>query len=402
MMRRSFSRMAGGLAIIGAAAFAPLTANSGPAMMHASADFSSSVSLYKGAPVRILGVTVGHVSGLKVSGNHVHVDIRYERRYPLPADVRAVIVPPSVAGDRFVQLAPVYRSGPKLADHANIGLDRTAVPHELDETYQALDELAKSIGPNGANRDGALSDLLKATDHALAGNAGKLNSTLKQSASMLDTIAGHSDDITATISALNAITKTLAADDPQIRSLATSLGTVGESLNGQRDDISQATSTLNAALHDLSGFLEVNRKPLTDSLAGAVRTTSALTKRSNELAQMLDLAPVGLTDLHNVGQPQNFDPAQASDVPWQNRAYAVTSRANLFTGLANQLGYALNGICLSLPIGQVPNLSNLCGALKSTGGNLGGVLSNLLASQGGASASAPALTLTQLLGGGVK
>ena len=38
-------------------------------------------------------------------------------------------------------------------------LERTATPVELDPVYGALDELSAALGPNGANKDGALSDL---------------------------------------------------------------------------------------------------------------------------------------------------------------------------------------------------------------------------------------------------
>jgi phospholipid/cholesterol/gamma-HCH transport system substrate-binding protein len=402
-MKRPILTLRRGLVLAGALLLAPLAAQSGPAPKHVSADFSSTVSLYKDAPVRILGVTVGHVSGLEVDGNHVHVDMTYDRKYRLGSDVHAVIVPPSVAGDRFIQLAPAYASGPTLADHANIPVQRTAVPQELDDTYQAVDELAKAIGPNGANRDGALSDLLRATDKALAGNASAINSTVRQSATMLDTLADHRDDFTSTITNLNTIVSTLAADDPQVRSLSQSLGQVGASLNAQHDDIANAVTTLNGALHDVAQLLDQNGKPLTDTLAGAVRTTNLLTQHTKDLADMIDSAPVALTSLNEVGQAQNYNPAHADDVPRQNRANAVTSRANFFADFATQLGYVLNGMCRSLPSAQTSTLANLCPTLQGAGGNLGTAMSNLLASQNPAlTAGQPALSLLQLLGGGLK
>lgn len=402
-MKRPILTRARGLAVAGALLLAPLAAQPGPAPRHLSADFTSTVSLYKDAPVRILGVTVGHVTGVRVDGNHVHVDMTYDRKYSLRANVHAVIVPPSVAGDRFIQLAPAYTSGPTLAEHANIPVERTAVPQELDETYQAVDDLAKAIGPNGANRDGALSELLRATDKALAGNASEINSTVRQSATMLDTLAAHRDDFASTITNLNTIVSTLAADDPQVRSLSQSLAQVGASLNEQHDDIANAVTTLNSALHDVGQFLDQNGKPLSDTLAGAVRTTNVLAQHTKDLADMIDSAPVALTNLADTGHAQNFDLAHPEDVPAGNRANAVTTRADLFAGLATQLGTVLGGMCTSLPSVQTSTLANLCPALQAAGGNLGTAVSNLLASQNPAlSAGQPALSLLQLLGGGLK
>ena len=42
-------------------------------------------------------------------------------------------------------------------------VDQTAVPLELDQIYDNLDKLNVALGPNGANREGALSDLLQVT-----------------------------------------------------------------------------------------------------------------------------------------------------------------------------------------------------------------------------------------------
>ena len=45
--------------------------------------------------------------------------------------------------------------------------DRTAVPLELDQIYSSLDDLTVALGPNGANKKGALTDLLDTTAREL-------------------------------------------------------------------------------------------------------------------------------------------------------------------------------------------------------------------------------------------
>ena len=75
-----------------------------------TAMFPSTVNLYKGAKVKVLGVAVGKVTSVKVVGTSVRVEMTYSG-VDLPKDVHALIVPPSIVGDRFVQLAPAYTSG---------------------------------------------------------------------------------------------------------------------------------------------------------------------------------------------------------------------------------------------------------------------------------------------------
>src|SRR3954449_10622212 len=99
-----------------------------------TAMFPRTTSLYAGAKVKVLGVAVGKVDSIKVKGTSVQVRMTYDSGVNLPRDVHALIVPPSIVGDRFVQLAPAYESGATLPDGARLGLDRTGVPVELDET----------------------------------------------------------------------------------------------------------------------------------------------------------------------------------------------------------------------------------------------------------------------------
>ena len=73
------------------------------------------------------------------------------------------MISPSVVGDRFIQLGPAYTGGPVLPDNSRLGIDRTAVPVELDDIFKSIDNLALALGPEGANKDGALSRLVDST-----------------------------------------------------------------------------------------------------------------------------------------------------------------------------------------------------------------------------------------------
>src|SRR5690606_18446053 len=74
------------------------------------ASFPRTVSIYEGSDVRVLGVGVGRVVEVRPAGTTVEVTMEYDGELKVPADVKAVVVAPSVVGDRFVQLTPAYRS----------------------------------------------------------------------------------------------------------------------------------------------------------------------------------------------------------------------------------------------------------------------------------------------------
>lgn len=388
------------VALVVAGVVAALTIK--PGRRHASADFASTVSLYPGAHVEVLGVTVGSVTNVAVQGTHVHVDLDYDPKYRLPIDVRAAIVPPSIVGDRYIALGPQYRGGATLPDGANLGLDRTAVPMELGDAYQALDKLATALGPHGANSDGALSRLLTASAHNLDGNGAQLNTTMHDLSQAMGALSDSRGDIAGTVTNLSKLSQTLAADDPQVRALVTNLATTSTELNGQRQELHDATTNLSGALDQVAGFVQQNRNSLTADVGGLTQITGTVARHQRDLATLLDLSPLGLSNLADAAQPENYDPAHPEAVAPQARTTAVTSRSDSMEDLPTQLGFTMTAICGSLPAGQQQQLAPLCTALRQSGGRLGEVISRLLSppsGSGGMSTEESATTLAQLLGG---
>ena len=94
--------------------------------------------------MRVLGVPVGKVDSVTPSGTQVVVTMHYDADVQIPADAKAVIVSPSIVGDRFVQLTPAYTGGPDARRRRDPHRDRTAVPLELDQIYSSLDDLTRS------------------------------------------------------------------------------------------------------------------------------------------------------------------------------------------------------------------------------------------------------------------
>jgi phospholipid/cholesterol/gamma-HCH transport system substrate-binding protein len=374
----------------------------GVTLMHASgsgertltATFPSTTSLYSGAKVKVLGVPVGKVDSIKVKGTSVQVRISYQADVDLPADVHALIVPPSIVGDRFVQLAPAYKSGARLPDNARLGLNQTGVPVELDDTYAALDKFAAGLGPKGANANGALSRLVTATAKNITGHGAAFNTAVRELTGLIGTLAGSSDDINTTVDNLSALTGTLEGKDAQLRELVTNLARVGAQLNGQRDDISSSVVELQQALGLISTFVRSNRAALKTSISGTKDVSAVLANRTKELSQLLDLAPVGLTSLANIYIPTNWDPAK----PWESTIAGRTGSADLRGALTDdldsQLGFSLETVCAELPPADQVKLAAFCSTLTSVGGNLGALISKAI--ENGASGLSPKAGATSL------
>lgn len=366
-----------------------------------TATFPSTISLYEGAKVKVLGVQVGEVTAIDVKGTAVEVEMEYDDDVTLPADVHALIVPPSIVGDRFVQLAPAYESGEKLPDGAELGLDRTEVPLELDDVYRGLDELTAALGPKGANKNGALSRLIRAGAHNLKDNGRLFNRAIRELSGALDTLAASSPDFYGTIDNLASLNHTLAGKDAEIRVLVSNLATISATLNGQRSDIRTSVTALNDALVAVGRFTHDHKGELTTAIGRLTAVSGTLAQNTDALTELADLAPVGLVSLGNIYQPRNWDPSRPNVGTIDGRTGSAAIRGNFLQDLESQLSFTLGAFCANLPAGAGAQLSPFCSALHEAGGTLGGLLQGLASREGFAvlDPAGPAEGLAGLLGG---
>jgi virulence factor Mce-like protein len=262
------------------------------------AHFASTVGIHEGSDVRVLGVRIGSVVSVRPEGRTVRVELRYDADYPIPADAVAAIIPPSVVSDRYVQLLPAYAGGPALPDGADLPVQRTAVPLELDDIYRALDEFNKALGPNGANKKGALSDLVATGAANLKGNGQNLATTLDGLARTLGTLADGKDDLFGTLADLQKFVTALAESDQQVRLFNQRLATTSEQLAGEGDDLAATLRNLATALADITGFVRDNREALKSNVDGLTDVTGILVRQQQAIINVLNVAPLGLSNLN--------------------------------------------------------------------------------------------------------
>ena len=267
-------------------------------------DFTSTNSLYEGSDVRILGVAVGTVEKLRAKGDRVEATIEYPGDVRLPTDVKAVIISPSIVGDRFVQLAPAYGGGAVLPDNAKLGIDRTEVPVELDEIYQSIDDLSLALGPKGANKDGTLSSLVKDSADQLDGQGAQLNTTLRNFGKLSQTLSNNKDDLFGSVREINEFVDLLKRNDSSVRAFSDSTAEVSRVLEGERDDLAKTLKFLSRALIDVRTLIKDNRKELRSNIKNFQRIARVLGNHQDDLQRILIDGP---TALSNVAVTYNGD-----------------------------------------------------------------------------------------------
>jgi phospholipid/cholesterol/gamma-HCH transport system substrate-binding protein len=270
-----------------------------------TAHFPRTISIYEGSDVRVLGVPVGTVDKVTPSGTDVVVTMSYDADVKVPADAKAVIVAPSIVGDRFIQLTPVYDGGDVIADGATLAADRTAVPLELDQIYSSIDDLTVALGPTGANKNGALSDLLESTAANFGGQGAKFHQTIQDFSKLSETLDNNKDELFGSARKLEGFINTLATNDKTVRRFNQSLGDVSSMLSGERQELTASLRNLATALGQVSSFVKENRKSLGRNISGLKQVSQVLVKRRSELGHILDSAPLALNNLALTYNPES-------------------------------------------------------------------------------------------------
>jgi phospholipid/cholesterol/gamma-HCH transport system substrate-binding protein len=270
-----------------------------------TAHFPRTVSVYEGSDVRVLGVPVGNVETVTPSGTDVVVTMSYEAETKVPADAKAVIIAPSVVGDRFIQLTPVYHDGDEvLASGEELEQEQTAVPLELDQIYDSLDELNVALGPTGANRNGALSDLLESTAKNFGGQGEQFHQTIEDFSKFSATLDNNKEELFGSFAALEGFIGTLAKNDRTVRRFNQSMAEVATMLSGERQELRASLRNLAVAMGEVSTFVKDNREILGRNIEGLNRVARVLVKQRGALDQILSSAPLALNNLYMTYNPQ--------------------------------------------------------------------------------------------------
>ena len=203
------------------------------------AHFPRAVSVYEGSEVRVLGVAIGTVGQVTPSGTDVEVTMSYDADVDLPADAKAAIVAPSIVGDRFVQVTPVFEEGDEvMADNTELAIDRRP-PSRSSSTRssRASTPSTSRSGPTAPTRTVRCPTCSPSRPTTSTARAPTFNSTLKNFARLTDTLANNKEELFGSAEQLGKFIETLAENDETVRGFNQSLADVSGLLKGEREEL---------------------------------------------------------------------------------------------------------------------------------------------------------------------
>jgi phospholipid/cholesterol/gamma-HCH transport system substrate-binding protein len=264
----------------------------GPGPVTYTAYFSEAVGVYPGSNVDVLGVTVGAIDSVQPEGKDVKVVMSVDRNVTIPAGADAVVIVPSVIADRYIQLTPAYTGGAALTSGAVIPESRTATPVEIDQIYSAISKLAGDLGPNGVNKNGALSGVLNTGAANLKGNGQSLATMVDQMSQLAQTLNGTQNSFFGTVSNLQKFAGMLQSNNSQVATAQNQLAKVSGFLAADRSNLAGALSELSTALAQVQSFISGNRAGLKANITNLQGITAVLVKERASLAEALDNEPL--------------------------------------------------------------------------------------------------------------
>jgi phospholipid/cholesterol/gamma-HCH transport system substrate-binding protein len=249
------------------------------------ATFTNVTRLKAGQKVRIAGVPVGSVDGIKLNrDNTIDVKFGVDQRYQLYSSTRALIRYENLVGDRFLEIT----SGPgelrKLPPGGTIDAQHTQPALDLDALLGGLRPVLKGLDADKVNT------ISSAVIQLLQGQGGALANVLADTSAFSSALGQRDQLIGDVITNLNAVLGTVDQKSAQFSASIDQLQQLISGLAKNKDSIAGAIPPLASTTTDLTELLQNSRRPLQGILENtrplAIELDSRKAEINNDVEQL--------------------------------------------------------------------------------------------------------------------
>ncbi|HEU5470296.1 MAG TPA: MCE family protein [Actinophytocola sp.] len=251
-----------------------------------TAHFRDVLDLVPQSGVKVADVAVGRVERIELAedGRSAAVTMLINGSVRLPANAMARLRQSSLLGEKFVELdSPPNPVTARLADGADIPLERTNRNPEIEEVFGALSMLLNGGGV------GQLQQITRELNKALEGNETEVRSLLTNVDTFTGGLAARRDDIVRVLDGLDRLSASFGGRSKDIAGLLDNLGGGIKVLADQRE----AFVRMLTALDTLSGVavdtVNRSRDDLVADLHALEPTLRQLADSGQNLPQAMEL-----------------------------------------------------------------------------------------------------------------
>ncbi len=242
-----------------------------------TARFAEGAGIYPNANVTYRGVQLGKVTGVRLAGDGVDVEMRLDSGRKIPVDTDAEIHSVSAIGEQYVDLIPRTTSGPNLTDGSRIPTEHTRTPKQIAGVLDDLNGLLSSVPKD------SLSTVLDEAEQAFQGigpdlqrllantqnlvtqadtNYGPTSKLLTDAEPVLDSQLTTSQAIRGWTSDLAAFTDQLTRSDSDLRGVLSSVPGAANQGEGLLKDLSPNMPVLLSSSDVLADLGAAYRAPI--------------------------------------------------------------------------------------------------------------------------------------------
>ncbi len=265
--------------------------------------FQNTKGLFVGDDVRIRGVNVGKITSIEPEPTQVKVTFWVHDGYDVPADVKAVILSPTLVTARAVQLTPPYRGGPTLATNAVIPLERTAVPVEWDDFRLQFERLSQALEPTEPGGVSTLGAFVNTAADNLRGQGPAIRDSIGELSQALSALGEHSDDTFTSVKHLSTLVSALRDSTDVMRRLNENLASVTHLMANDPGEVAEAFEELASVVGEVKSFVAENRDSIGTASEKLASVSQALNDSIGDVKQLLHVAPTSLANVVNMYQP---------------------------------------------------------------------------------------------------
>ncbi|HEY0902672.1 MAG TPA: MCE family protein [Marmoricola sp.] len=254
--------------------------------------FSDATGVVKGDDIRVAGVKVGSVKDVDiVDRNRARVTFTVREATPVTRSSTATIRYRNLVGQRYIAVTQGVGDSTRLPDDATIPLSRTQPALDLTTLFNGFKPLFAALTPADVNK------LSYELIQVFQGEGGNIESLLRSTGSVTQTLADRDELLGDVITNLNVVLTTIGDRDRELSSLITEFRTFIAGLTQDRDAILNSLD----AVADLSRETADITTGIRPGLVASVRELRTVAKNLNqgrdEIDRALQILPIKLAKI---------------------------------------------------------------------------------------------------------
>ena len=268
--------------------------------------FTDAVNLVHGDEVRLAGVRIGSISGVKlVDGDKAQVSFTVDKKVQLTTTTLAVIRYRNLIGQRYLALLDGPSGGANLAPGSTIPLAQTRPALNLNELFNGFRPLLTALSPADVNK------LSYELIQVLQGEGPAVNALFQQVGSLTSTLADRDQLIGALIDNLNGALGPLQERDKNLSALLGNLQRVVTGFAEDRNAIADSLTSIDQVAGKTADLLTEARPSLKADINDLKVLTQKLDQQDSRalIQHFLDYEPFKLqvaSAITGYGAFQNF------------------------------------------------------------------------------------------------